>query len=122
MHQWAVPHIPQPPKSKLCAKPPNCPSSKQSLSATVESNCSSHPTPSSCSKSAELNPTAGRSVPLALRIPHHAARITTHYSQFLRGIHDAEVGLCSLTCRSYGNASRMNTAASAPTIKSPASV
>ncbi len=36
-------------------------------------------------------------------------------------IHDAEVGLCNLTCRSYGNASRINTAASAPTTRSAAS-
>jgi hypothetical protein len=35
--------------------------------------------------------------------------------------HDAEVGLCSLTCRSYGKASRMKTAASAPTTRSAAS-
>src|SRR5271156_4382909 len=55
MHQWAVPHIPRQPKSRPCAKPPNCRSPIQSLSATVESNCGSHQTPSSCSKSGELN-------------------------------------------------------------------
>src|SRR5271156_34276 len=44
------------------------------------------------------------------------------YKFALQKFQDAEVGLCSLTCRSYGSASRINTAASAPTIRRPARV
>src|SRR5579863_1508210 len=65
----------------------------------------------------------GGSKPRRQNCPCSKSRVsllTTHYSPLTD--HDAEVGLCSLTCRSYGSASRTNTAANAPTTRSPARV